>query len=510
MNFDKISRWMLPIAPLVALVICYFANLNGLSLPATMCAGVAIVCALWWIFECLHIAVVGLLPFVALPTLGVVSHREVAEAYGHTMILLLLGGFLLSAAMERSGAHRRIAINMVKLVGGRGGKRLVLGFMLATASLSMWISNSATALMMLPIALAVLSQADDPKLRVPLLLGIAYSASVGGMATPIGTPPNVVFMGEMESKFGVEVPFGTWMMFGLPVTIIMLPIIWWWLTRKIDDVRPVSMPSMDSIARNEVYLLIVFAVTAFLWVFRSSPLGGWTGLLPWDGTLIGDATIALAASLFLFICPSGLNDGERLMDWDTAAKIPWGILIMFGGGMALATGFDQSGLSVSIGRQLAFLKDAPPWAIVLSICMLVTFLTEITSSTATAMLLLPILAALSLEVGLPPELLMLPGTISCSCAFMLPVATAPNVIVFGAGGIRTDEMARNGLFLNLIAAVVITMVSLTVAGMDWMPRLDIVPPVPESESTDESNASAAIGMGRNHLVFHPELQPFRG
>ncbi|WDQ15407.1 SLC13 family permease [Rhodopirellula sp. P2] len=510
MSFEKLSRWMLPIAPLVALGICFYAHQAGLSAPATACAGVAMVCAMWWIFECLHIAAVGLLPFVALPTLGVVSHRDVAVAYGHTMILLLLGGFLLSAAMERSGAHRRIAINMVRLVGGRGGKRLVLGFMLATASLSMWISNSATALMMLPIALAVLSQADDPKLRVPLLLGIAYSASVGGMATPIGTPPNVVFMGEMQTKFGVDVPFGTWMMFGLPVTLIMLPIIWWWLTRGIDDVRPVSMPGMAPIARNEILILIVFAVTAFLWVFRSSPLGGWTGLLPWDGGMIGDATIALAASLFLFICPNGLGDGERLMDWDTAAKIPWGILIMFGGGMALATGFDQSGLSVAIGHQLAFLKNAPPWLIVLSVCLLVTFLTEITSSTATAMLLLPILAALSLEVGLPPELLMLPGTISCSCAFMLPVATAPNVIVFGAGGIRTDEMARNGLFLNLIAAVVITMVSLTVAGMDWMPRLDLAPPVHESESSNESSSSAAVGLGRNHIFLASGIPTFRG
>jgi sodium-dependent dicarboxylate transporter 2/3/5 len=270
------------------------------------------------------------------------------------------------------------------------------------------------------------------------------------------------------------------------------------------------MPNMPPIARNEVLILSMFAVTAFLWVFRSSPMGGWTGLLPWDGSMIGDATIALAASLFLFICPNGLGDGERLMDWETAAKIPWGILIMFGGGMALATGFDQSGLSVAIGQQLAFLKSAPPWLIVLSVCLLVTFLTEITSSTATAMLLLPILAALSLEVGLPPELLMLPGTISCSCAFMLPVATAPNVIVFGAGGIRTDEMARNGLFLNLIAAVVITMVSLTVAGMDWMPRLDLAPPVHESESSNESSSSAAVGLGRNHFHFASVLPTFRG
>ncbi|MCC9658880.1 SLC13 family permease [Rhodopirellula halodulae] len=481
MNLDKLSKWMLPIAPLIAIGIALVANRSGLSDPASACAGVAITCALWWIFECLHIAVVGLLPFVALPTLGIISHGEVANAYGHSMILLLLGGFLLSAAMERSGAHRRIAINMVRLVGGQGGKRLVLGFMLATASLSMWISNSATALMMLPIAMAVLSQTKDTKLRVPLLLGIAFSASVGGMATPIGTPPNVVFMGEMQKKFGVEVPFATWMAFGLPITCILIPIIWWWLCRKLDDASAVTMPEIEPIAKNEIYLLAVFGVTALLWMTRVGPWGGWTGLLPWDGSKVGDATIALGASLFLFLCPDGLKQGSRLMDWETATKIPWGILIMFGGGMALAMGFDESGLSVAIGQQLTFLKEAPSWLIVLSICLLVTFLTEITSSTATAMLLLPILAALSIEVGLPPALLMLPGTISCSCAFMLPVATAPNVIVFGAGGIRTDEMARNGLFLNLVAAVVITAVSLTVAKMEWMPEIPASP-----EETDQA------------------------
>lgn len=487
------SRWMLPGGPVLGMVVAAACHWQGLTPQASACAAVAIVCATWWIFECLSLAVVGLVPFVFLPLLGVVGHQEIASSYGHTVILLLLGGFLLSAAMERSGAHRRIAIAMVHLVGGGSGKRLVLGFMMATAALSMWISNSATALMMLPIAVAVLQQSGDPRLRTPLLLGIAYSASVGGMATPIGTPPNVVFMGQFFEQTGHEMPFATWMSVGLPVTLILLPIIWWWLTRGVTEIQPIEMPAIGPMQSNERRVLVIFVITALLWIFRAGPLGGWSGLLPFDGAMVGDSTVALGASLLMFLCPSGRSaaqmpetlaqDGavgrqseqlatgeaaggqcERLLDWETAAKIPWGILVMFGGGMALARGFQDSGLSAVIGHQLTFMAGAPTWVIVLAVCCLVSFLTEITSSTATAMLLLPILGELAIQLDLPPAVLMVPGTISCSCAFMLPVATPPNAIVFGAGGISTEEMARTGLILNLVAAVVITGLCLVLVG----------------------------------------------
>ncbi|TWT64828.1 SLC13 family permease [Allorhodopirellula solitaria] len=485
-----ISRWMLLGGPTLAVVISLACYVGGLPPQASACAGVAVLCATWWIFESLSLAVVGLVPFVLLPLLGVVGHKEIASSYGHTVILLLLGGFLLSAAMERSGAHRRIAIAMVRLVGGTSGKRLVLGFMLATAVLSMWISNSATALMMLPIAMAVLQQSGDSRLRTPLLLGIAYSASVGGMATPIGTPPNVVFMGQFFERTGHEMPFATWMSIGLPITLVMLPIIWWWLTRGVASMQPIEMPSIGPMQSNERRVLMIFFITALLWIFRAGPGGGWSALLPVDSAMVGDSTVALGASLMMFLCPSGRRSGEhaeslpaggatgrpsgsvagqsngvdgkceRLLDWETAAKIPWGILVMFGGGMALARGFQDSGLSTAIGHQLTFMEGAPTWLIVLAVCCLVTFMTEITSSTATAMLLLPILGELAVQLGLPPAMLMVPGTISCSCAFMLPVATPPNAIVFGAGGISTEEMARTGLVLNLIAAAVITGLSL--------------------------------------------------
>lgn len=469
--FPRLSRWMLPLAPLGAFLISAACYRNGLPLQACCCAWVAMVCAAWWIFECAHIAIVGLLPFVAFPLLGVLDHKTVAQSYGHTMILLLMGGFFLSAAMEKSGAHRRIALSMVHAVGGRGGRRLVLGFMLATALLSMWISNTATTLMMLPIALAVLRQANDPALRTPLLLGIAYSASIGGMATPIGTPPNVVFMGFIEERFGTEVGFAQWMMVGLPIVACLFPAIWWWVTRGLKHAKTVEMPTVGQWRPSEKRVLVVFAITALLWIFRRGPSGGWSSLMPGDGSTVGDTTVVLAACLFLFLCPSGetraITDGDeaasmspRLLDWQTASQIPWGILIMFGGGLALAAGFESTGLSRAIGSQLAIFQSAPPWAVVLSVCLLITFLTEITSSVATATLMLPILAELALATGMTPESVMIPGTISASCAFMLPVATAPNVIIFGAGGIRTDEMARCGFALNFYAAGIITLITM--------------------------------------------------
>ena len=467
--FSLLSRWMLPLGPLVAVVVSWICHLRGLNLEATYCLAVAIVCALWWIFECAHIAIVGLIPFIAFPVLGVIDHRQVAHSYGHTMILLLMGGFFLSAAMERSGAHRRIALTMVRAVGGKGGRRLVLGFMLATSLLSMWISNAATTLMILPIALAVLAQADDPKLRTPMLLGIAYAASIGGMATPIGTPPNVIFMGYMEDHFpDSQIGFASWMSVGLPIVILLFPAIWLWVTRGLSESKPVEMPEVGTWRPSEVRVLAVFAVTAMLWMFRTGPFGGWSAWLPGAASSVGDTTVALAASLFLFLCPTGdpaqdasnpkesAKDRQTLLDWESAAKIPWGILIMFGGGLALAVGFKETHLSESIGQQLNVFSDAPLWVIILSVCLLVTMLTEITSSTATASLLMPILAELALATGTDPTTLMIPGTISASCAFMLPVATAPNVIIFGAGGIRTDEMAKNGLVLNVYAAGVIT------------------------------------------------------
>lgn len=489
---DILTKTMLPGGPIVALVLAIVTHRSGLPVEAAICAGTATLCAIWWIFECANIAVVGLVPLVIFPATGVLGEANTAKAYGHPMILLLMAGFFLSAAMENVGAHRRVALTMVKWVGGGSGPRLVLAFMLATGGLSMWISNTAAALMMVPIALAVLKQSSSAELRVPLLLGIAYSASIGGMSTPIGTPPNVMFMGQIEQLFGIRYGFGAWMMVALPIVAVLVPAVWWWITRHLrsgagNANERLSVPEPGAWRPSEVRVLLVLLVTALAWIFRAGPAGGWSGLLPTtaaDGSsLIGDATIAVASALFLFLCPagdpepSGDANGQssvegqtglrrevpsispRLLSWAAASKIHWGILLMFGGGLALAAGFEATGLSAAIGRQLTIFRDAPPWLVVLMVCLLITFLTEITSSTATATLMLPILGELAIATGMKPESVMVAGTISASCAFMLPVATAPNVIVFAAGGIKTSEMARNGFLINLVAAATITAVT---------------------------------------------------
>ncbi len=499
MVFRTLRNVTLWAGPMAAVAISMACRQSGMETSAAFCAGVAVLCAVWWVFETLPMAVVGIMPFAVFPLLGVLTANEVARSYGHSMILLLLGGFFLSAAMERSGAHRRLALQMVRTVGGGSGRRLVLGFMLTTATLSMWISNTAASLMILPIALAILKQVkDDVQLRTAMLLGIAYSASIGGMGTPIGTPPNVLMVGYVQRTFHHDVTFFQWMSISIPIVLVLLPSAWLWITRHLRSGLAVQMPAVGRWRPSEIRVLIVFGITALAWVFRAAPAGGWTGWLPAvdaaGNSTINDATIALAASLALFIIPAGEDlDGlqdrsepgserqtsrlqasepqrsdqtavtQRLLDWETATTVPWGILLMFGGGLALASGFEKSGLSELLGQQLSRIADQPMWVVMLAICLLVSFLTEVTSSTATTSLLLPILGGLAIASGLPYEMILIPATISASCAFMLPVATAPNTIVFGAGGLSTASMARTGVALNLLAAGLITLVcSLTI------------------------------------------------
>jgi len=425
--------------------------MSGLGGAAAWTAAVTGLCAAWWILEPIPIPATSLIPFAAFPLTGVLDHAKVANAYGDTLILLLLGGFVLSKAMEKSGAHRRLAIGMVTLVGGRSRRRLVLGFMLATALISMWISNSATTLMMLPVAMAVLEQDEEGGLAVPLLLGIAYSASIGGIGTPVGTPPNVIFMGAYKATTGREVTFLEWMKIGVPVVLLMLPIAWWALTRRLGPTKPLEVPSPGPWRPAEWRVLIIFGATALAWITRSEPFGGWTGLLSMKG--VSDSTVALVATIALFLVPDG--EGGQMLDWPTAVRIPWGLLILFGGGIAIARAFEQSGLSVALGDVLGRFASLPTFATMLLICLSVTFLTEVTSNTATATLLMPVLAAAALGSGVEPSKLMIPAAISASCAFMLPVATAPNAIVFGTDQISSGRMAREGLLINLLGAPVV-------------------------------------------------------
>ncbi len=427
---------------------------GGQPSAVAITAGLTLFCATWWVFEPVPIPATSLVPLLLLPSLGVLSPGQVAEAFGSPIILLLMGGFMLSTAMARSGAHRRLALLLIHAVGVASPRRVMMGFMLAAALLSMWISNMATTLMLMPIGLAALEATEDSRIRVALLLSIAYAASIGGVGTPIGTPPNLIFMQIYEQNTGISIGFLQWMSWTLPIVAIMLPLAMLWLTRGCDPSQRFQLQTLGPWRPEERRTLTVFGITALAWMFRQEPFGGWTALVGLPG--VNDASIALAAVVAMFLVPNGR--GERLLDWDTAADIPWGILILFSSGLVIARAFTESGLSGLLGGALAGVAGLPMVAVIAVMCLAVTFLTEVTSNTATTSLLMPILAAAAIAGGIAPELIMVPAAVSASFAFMLPVATGPNAIVYGSGAIATRDMARAGFVLNVIGAAVITSV----------------------------------------------------
>lgn len=343
---------------------------------------------------------------------------------------------------------------MVHWFGNDNPKRLVLGFMVAAAALSMWISNTAATLMLLPVALAVIDSADNKKLALPLLLGLAYAASIGGISTPIGTPPNLLFMQVYEENTELQISFTQWMMWALPVVIIFLPIIWLWLTRKLGHQGALYLPSVGEWTTHERRVMVIFGLTAFLWITRREPFGGWSDWLSLPQA--NDASVALLAVIALFMIPNG-NKQKRL-DWKTAQQIPWGILLLFSGGICLAKAFVISGLSTQLGEQSSAVTSFSIIGMMAVIALAVTFMTEATSNTATTAMLMPVLAATAINAEIDPLLLMIPATLSAGCAFMLPVATAPNTIVFSSGHVHSNQMAREGLILNLIGAVIVTLI----------------------------------------------------
>lgn len=447
------KSWALWGGPILAAVIAFLIARSGLSQDMAVVGFVAIICIVWWVFEPVPIPVTSLLPLAILPLLGVLTPAQVGQAYGSPLILLLLGGFILSKAMEYSGAHRRLALAMVNLFGAHSGRRLVMGFMAASAVLSMWISNTATTLMLLPVALAVLDGTDDKeRLSVPLLLGVAYAASVGGMGTPIGTPPNLILMQVFEETTGRSISFTQWMGWALPVVVVMVPLMAFMLTRNLSGAISVQLPVAGIWRTEEKRVLLVFALTALAWITRSEPFGGWRVWL--DLPTANDASVALLAVVLMFLVPNG--KGGRLLTWQQASTIPWGVLLLFSGGICLAKGFVSSGLSELLGLWLASMTQIHLWGLIALICLVVTFMTETTSNTASTTLLMPILAAAALASAIAPEVMMVPAAMSASCAFMLPVATAPNSVVYGTGLIRTDQMAREGVILNFLGVMVIS------------------------------------------------------
>jgi sodium-dependent dicarboxylate transporter 2/3/5 len=466
----------------LALALLIFGDLQPGNPAVTRCAAVAVLMAVWWITEAIPIPATALLPVALFPLLGVMKGKAAAGLYFNHIIFLFIGGFIIALAMERWGLHRRIALKIILLIGA-GRSRIMLGFMVATFFLSMWISNTATTMMMVPMAMAIIVKMKDNfgaekinRFAVGLLISIAYAASIGGTATLIGTPPNLAFSRILTIAFpnAPEISFAQWMIFGVPFAVVFLFIAWIILTRFFVHRGPKLMAdvsifrqeqrSLGPMKYEEKVILVLFALVAFLWLFRKSiafgsfTLPGWSSLFPVPA-FIDDGTIAITIALFLFIIPSKSKiNGRRtgLMNWETAVKLRWGIVILFGGGFALASGFVESGLAAYLGDQLAGLKQLAPLIIVIAVCTMLTFLTEITSNTATTEIFLPILAALAVAVNINPLFLMIPATLSASCAFMLPVATPPNAIIFGTGEVRIPDMMRVGIFINLIGIVLIT------------------------------------------------------
>ncbi len=439
-------------------------------------AAMVVLMATWWISEAVPIPVTSLLPLVLLPLLAGAPFdlARVSANYANWRVYLYFGGFLIAISMETSGLHRRIALYTVRAIGTRP-RRIVLGFMVAAAGLSMWISNTATALMMLPIGLAVIRQfKDKPKFATALMLGIAYGASIGGVATPIGTPPNIAFLGIYARLYPSAPPigFGQWMMFALPIVVVFLPVAWLVLVRSVEDdggdasaVINAEIHEMGRALPVERRVFAVFVSTALLWIFRQPielpfvTIPGWAGLLP--GSVINDGVVAMTMGLLLFVLPAGGPEGRgAVLDWQQVRrKMPWGILLLFGGGFALADAISGSGTAAWVGSQMGFMAGLTPFWLILLAAALLTFMTEITSNTATAEIMLPLAAVLAVAtIGVNPLIIMLPVTVAASFAFMLPVATPPNAVIFGSGAIQMGAMVRHVIWLNFIGIVLLTLV----------------------------------------------------
>ncbi|MFC1528204.1 SLC13 family permease [Candidatus Neomarinimicrobiota bacterium] len=479
--------------PLFAFLFYILFDLDPQKPLITITAAIAIWMALWWVTEAVPLAVTALLPIVLYPTLGVMNGKDVAPIYFNHIIFLFIGGFLVALAMRKWELHRRIALRILMIFGSKPYS-ILFGFMLATAFLSMWISNTATTMMMVPIALSIVYKLEEildadkvKKFSIGIFLGIAYSASIGGVATLVGTPPNLSFARILTILFpnAPEITFASWLMYALPMSLVFLLILWAILSfvfnpKSIDfeidsNIFRKQYSKLGKISFEEKVVLIDFILLAVLWVFRANikigdfTIPGWSQLFPYPNYL-NDGTVAITMALILFVIPSLKDKKQRILDWDTAAKLPWNIVLLFGGGFALASGFKESGLADWLGMQLQGFGIFHPIVIVIAICLFVTFLTELTSNTATAEMLLPIIGGLAVAIKINPLFLMIPATISCSFAFMLPVATPPNAIIFGTERIKIGDMVRVGVWLNLIGAILITVsiyvIGKTVFGID--------------------------------------------
>lgn len=459
----------LALGPIMFIIILQFFHPKGLSSEANAILASAVWVAIWWITEAIPIAVTALLPIVLFPLSGGLTLKETTASYGHKYIFLFIGGFILAIAIEKWKLHKRIALTIIKVVG-TNVVNIILGFMIATAFLSMWISNTATAVMILPVGMAIVSQLKDNPNTVAdenlifgkaLMLAIAYSASIGGMATLIGTPPNLVLAGVVQETYGIEITFAQWFSFGFPITLILLTICWIYLTRVAFKFKQKEFPggrdeinkqlkALGKISYEEKTVLVVFILTAFAWITR-------TFLLKQFIPAIDDTIIAITFAILLFILPSK-KKGKKIIAWEDAVKLPWGILLLFGGGMALALGFDASGLALWLGEQMTNLQTFSLFSVLFILILAVNFLTEITSNLATTAMILPVLVPLATILNIHPYFLMVGATVAASCAFMLPVATPPNAVVFGAGYLKIEDMVKKGIWLNVLSIILLTLI----------------------------------------------------
>ena len=510
-RYSRRQKIGLLLGPLLFVALLAAPTPEGLS-PAGQAVGATTAwVAVWWISEAIPIPATSLLPVVLLPATGAVEPGGATQPYASTLIFLFIGGFFIAVSLQRWGLHRRIALRTIRAIG-TSPTRIILGFMTATAFLSMWVSNTATVVMMTPIGLAVVLQVadlvrqQDPSVTVEqgefdfgtgLMLCIAYAASVGGVGTLIGTPPNIVFAGVVEAQFGQEVSFFQWMTYGVPIAVVGVVLIWVYVTKflirpEIDRVPggvgviDERLEALGGMKREEKLVLAVFGLTALAWISRPYVINdfvvlGWLsedlvveGLLP----MVDDSTIAVAGALALFLIPARDSEGEFtfLLDWTTALEIPWGVILLFGGGLSIASAFDETGLAVWIGEQLGALEGASMLAVVTVVVVLTIFMTEVTSNTATTAMLMPILASLALGLSVHPYAVMVAGATAASFAFMLPVATPPNAVVFGSGYITMPQMVRTGFGLNLLGVLLIILLSLTWLPFAWGIDVTALPP----------------------------------
>jgi solute carrier family 13 (sodium-dependent dicarboxylate transporter), member 2/3/5 len=442
---------------------------EGLSIAGWSTAAVAMLMAIWWITEVVPISVTALIPLLLFPIMGIADIGQTAVPYANPMIFLFMGGFILAISMQEWGLHRRVALNIIKIVGSRP-LSIIAGFMISTAIMSMWVSNTAATMMMLPIALSVIDLTKTTKedilnyrnFGIALMLAIAYSSSVGGLATIIGTPTNALLIGYLHDSYGIEISFVQWMMVGLPIVIFGLPIIFVALTKWVYPIKIKSLPGgheyvsdalskMGRITRPEVLVAVIFSVVALLWMFRPLLEDYLPGL--------SDAGIAIFGAIVLFITPVKPREGIFLLTWKQAEKLPWGVLILFGGGLSLAGAIHRTGLAEWIGGYFALVGGWPVILVILIVAMVIIMFTELASNSATAAAFLPIMSSVAIGIGQDPMLLALPVAIVASCAFMLPAATPPNAIVYGSGVMTIPQMAKAGIVLNVLFALLITILT---------------------------------------------------